>query len=138
MAVEYYAIKVCDECDEEVERIDLRYRGSHLDFPEEEGWQLPSEEALCNSCESDKEQEAETRIALEKRYGEKGQVLTAHTYDCKYCDAQYEIERDDRDYALWKADELGIKEAFPYLSASEREMILSGTCDECWDKFFPQ
>ena len=30
-----------------------------------------------------------------------------------------------------------IQDALPYLSASEREMLISGTCDDCWQKMFP-
>ena len=26
---------------------------------------------------------------------------------------------------------------FDYLSAGQRELMISGTCDTCWNKFFP-
>jgi len=28
------------------------------------------------------------------------------------------------------------QDAFPYLSAGEREMLISGICGACWDKLF--
>lgn len=30
-----------------------------------------------------------------------------------------------------------IQNAFPYLSAAERELYKSGICGTCWDKMFP-
>ena len=29
------------------------------------------------------------------------------------------------------------QDAFPYLSAEDREVIISGICGSCWDKMFP-
>ena len=138
MAVEYYAIKVCDYCEEEVERIDLRYRDSHLEFPEEEGWQSPSEDALCKSCESEKAEAEEIEKALEKRHGDEGAVFTTRTFECKDCDAQYEIEYEESDYASWQAGELYVQDAFPYLQAWERELMCSRTCPECWQNMYPE
>lgn len=31
-----------------------------------------------------------------------------------------------------------MQDAFPELSPSEREMLISGTCDDCWERFFPE
>jgi hypothetical protein len=31
-----------------------------------------------------------------------------------------------------------IQKAMPYLTADEREMFISGTCSDCWDKLFPE
>jgi hypothetical protein len=31
-----------------------------------------------------------------------------------------------------------VQDAFPYLSAGEREQIMTGTHPECWEKMFPE
>ena len=30
-----------------------------------------------------------------------------------------------------------IQDAFPYLTDGQRELMISNTCDTCWNKFFP-
>jgi DNA-directed RNA polymerase subunit RPC12/RpoP len=47
--------------------------------------------------------------------------------ECKYCDYKETII----------VGEL-IQDAFPYLTAGQRELMLSNTCDTCWNKFFPE
>jgi hypothetical protein len=39
-------------------------------------------------------------------------------------------------YNAWKNGELFIQEAFPELTASERELLMTGTCDPCWDRMY--
>ena len=39
------------------------------------------------------------------------------------------------DYLDWSDGELA-QVAFPYLSADEREMLITGICPTCWDKMF--
>jgi hypothetical protein len=38
------------------------------------------------------------------------------------------------DYLDW-CDGVNVQIAFPYLSAGEREMLVSGICGKCWDGF---
>ena len=40
------------------------------------------------------------------------------------------------DYDAWHNGAL-IQEVFDYLTAGQRELMLSNTCDTCWNKFFP-
>jgi hypothetical protein len=42
-----------------------------------------------------------------------------------------------RRVALWKAGELA-QRAFPELTAGQREAIMTGTCDPCWDQMFAE
>ena len=42
------------------------------------------------------------------------------------------------DIIKWRTLGVHLQNAFPYLSASERELIKSGTCGKCWDKMFPE
>ena len=57
------------------------------------------------------------------------------TRPCPFCGHFHEVEVNDMDYLDWKDGEL-IQNAFPYLSASERELLVSGICPTCWDKMF--
>jgi hypothetical protein len=45
----------------------------------------------------------------------------------------FKVEPDD--YFAWKDGKL-IQEAFPYLSAGQRELLISNTCEKCWEKLF--
>ena len=55
---------------------------------------------------------------------------------CQYCDYQETIIVPEADYISWHNGEY-IQDAFPYLTAGQRELMLSNTCDTCWNKFFP-
>lgn len=55
---------------------------------------------------------------------------------CPFCGHGNFIEVNEDDYDDWSDGELA-QNAFPYLSADEREMLISGTCPTCWSKMFP-
>ena len=54
---------------------------------------------------------------------------------CPFCGHENEVEVNHMDYLDWQNGEL-VQDAFPYLSANEREMLISGCCPRCWDKMF--
>tara|TARA_R100000008_G_scaffold12478_1_gene6240 strand:+ start:1357 stop:1557 length:201 start_codon:yes stop_codon:yes gene_type:complete len=56
-------------------------------------------------------------------------------YKCQYCNVSYLLEIDDEGWEEWQSGEL-IQVALPDLKAWERELMLSGTCDNCWKEFF--
>lgn len=58
-------------------------------------------------------------------------VVTA----CPFCGHANEVEVNEMDYLDWQDGELA-QVAFPYLSADERETLISGICHQCWDKMF--
>ena len=58
-------------------------------------------------------------------------VVTA----CPFCGHAHEVEVNEMDYLDWQDGELA-QNAFPYLSADEREMLISGICPTCWDEMF--
>jgi hypothetical protein len=58
-------------------------------------------------------------------------IITA----CPFCGHANEIEVNEADYWDWQDGELA-QNAFPYLSADEREMLISGICPKCWAKTF--
>jgi len=47
------------------------------------------------------------------------------------------IRVDGVKFLRWQNKEMAIQEAFPELSADDREMLISGTCPACWEKMFP-
>ncbi len=55
---------------------------------------------------------------------------------CKYCDYEELLNVPESDYNAWHNGAF-IQEVFHYLSAGQRELMISGTCDTCWNKFFP-
>lgn len=54
---------------------------------------------------------------------------------CPFCGEEHTVVVEHFDYLSWNAGELAQK-AFPYLSADEREMLISGICPTCWEKTF--
>jgi len=56
---------------------------------------------------------------------------------CKYCDYEEILHVPESDYDAWAGNGVLIQEVFDYLSAGQRELMISGTCDTCWNKFFP-
>ena len=55
---------------------------------------------------------------------------------CWKCNTEHLIFVDREEYENWQNGEL-IQDALFMLSADEREMLMSGTCGECFDKLFP-
>lgn len=55
--------------------------------------------------------------------------------ECPFCHRANEVEVNEMDYWDWQDGEL-VQRAFPYLSADEREMLISGICPDCWDRMF--
>jgi len=54
---------------------------------------------------------------------------------CRWCKGSTIVTVDPADLERWRAGEL-IQIAMPYLSAGERELLISGTCDVCWEGMF--
>lgn len=54
---------------------------------------------------------------------------------CRSCGETQIIYAFSNDVELWESG-LNIQESMPYLTPGEREMLISGTCDNCWDKLF--
>ena len=59
----------------------------------------------------------------------------AITTTCPFCGEEHEVLVNEADYYAWQDGELA-QNAFPYLSADEREMLISGICPDCWDGMF--
>ena len=59
-----------------------------------------------------------------------------HEITCWRCKTTHVIDVPDDGHAEW-GQGMPIQDALPELSAGEREMLLSGTCDPCFDEMFP-
>ena len=56
--------------------------------------------------------------------------------ECPICGCYHKVLVDEDDYIAWKNGDLLAQEAFPYLTASEREILMSGICRTCWIHIF--
>ena len=54
---------------------------------------------------------------------------------CTVCGNRTLLEVNAADYERYNAGAY-IQDAFPYLSADQRELLISGTHPECWDGLF--
>lgn len=54
---------------------------------------------------------------------------------CPFCGSVSSVSVEKGDYLNWQAGMMA-QDAFPYLSAEEREMLISGICPSCWNDTF--
>jgi len=54
---------------------------------------------------------------------------------CPFCGREHSVKVALRDYTNWQDGELA-QRAFPYLNATEREQLISGTCPNCQADIF--
>lgn len=64
-------------------------------------------------------------------------MITVETV-CPFCGSVNHVHVVPEDYAMWKNRERLAQDAFPYLSADERELLISGICSNCWNDMFSQ
>ena len=57
---------------------------------------------------------------------------------CKCCGQETPVSVNLEDLGAWKRGEKLVQNAFPYLSASKRELLMTRICPDCWDKMFAQ
>lgn len=55
--------------------------------------------------------------------------------ECKSCKKEYKLEVTKQQLEMRKAG-MHIQDAFPHLSANDRELLMSGICGNCFDKMF--
>lgn len=56
---------------------------------------------------------------------------------CRLCHGKHVIFVKASDYLKWQYREGFIQDLMPYLSAGERELLISATCSDCFDSMFP-
>lgn len=62
-------------------------------------------------------------------------TLTTVEVNCRMCKETKQLNVNMGDVQKWQEGAL-IQTVMPYLSAPERELLISGTCGECWKKLF--
>lgn len=64
--------------------------------------------------------------------------LTDDTFQaqCRMCGDTHILMVNNKDVQRWQDGGL-IQDIMPYLSADERELLISGTCGTCFDNMFP-
>ena len=56
--------------------------------------------------------------------------------ECPLCHKVNIVTVEFHHYLDYAFEYVKAQDAFSYLSAGERELIISGTCSECWNKLF--
>jgi hypothetical protein len=54
---------------------------------------------------------------------------------CKSCRKDVELRVPFDQWTEWQTGKF-VQDAFPHLTAGEREMLISGLCEKCFDKLF--
>jgi hypothetical protein len=57
--------------------------------------------------------------------------------ECYYCGNIYSVILNKEDLLDWASGSGPIEKILHYLSANERELLISNTCGKCFDKLFP-
>lgn len=63
--------------------------------------------------------------------------MTTINVTCISCGGQHEFQVRDEDMRRYESGEL-IQREFPYLSAGQRELMISQTCETCFEEMFPE
>ena len=63
---------------------------------------------------------------------------TSQSYNvrCNLCSKEYNIIADRNDMEAWLSGDKYIQDALSYLSAAERELLISRTCDTCFTELY--
>lgn len=57
--------------------------------------------------------------------------------NCRVCDKPRKLEVNQADYDAWRDGQL-IQNVMPYLSADDRELLISETCGDCFRSMFAE
>jgi hypothetical protein len=72
----------------------------------------------------------------EQEEEELGGTLLKKKITCELCHVEYTLRIKSEDFALWQMG-VHIQRAMPYLTDGERELLMTQTCDACWDAHIP-
>lgn len=56
--------------------------------------------------------------------------------ECQVCRTSHVLDVRETDLEAWKRG-TAVQDAMPYLSAADRELLLTVTCGRCWNVIFP-
>ena len=57
--------------------------------------------------------------------------------DCRICSNEFTLQVNQNDLKDWQEGKY-IQDAMPYLSAGERELLISNICEECFTNLFSE
>ena len=58
---------------------------------------------------------------------------------CAMCGATVVIPVKEKDYLTFMSPNRPyVQDIFPYLTPAERELLISHTCEACWNSLFPE
>lgn len=58
------------------------------------------------------------------------------TVFCAKCGEPKTVSCTDEEYIAWKDGGALIQNALPHVPKGERELLISGYCDDCWKRLF--
>lgn len=73
------------------------------------------------------------RAVIEQRFPHHVRVYG----QCVMCGITWALILDKEAFKAWEAGQV-VQEAFPKLKPHERELLLSSTCNPCWESLFPE
>jgi hypothetical protein len=56
--------------------------------------------------------------------------------ECILCGKKFILEVDYNDLLMWQEGDKHIQDALPYLTDGERELLISGVCEKCFDDMY--
>ena len=59
-----------------------------------------------------------------------------YSVNCHTCHREFVIIADRTDIESWLSGDKYIQDALGYLSAADRELLISNTCDDCWKNLY--
>jgi len=62
--------------------------------------------------------------------------MTEDKIDCKQCGVSYIVSTRVGDIDLWENGGI-IQSIMSYLTVNDRELLISGTCEDCYNEMFP-
>lgn len=62
--------------------------------------------------------------------------VTVYT-ECPYCKQVHSVLCPESGLVKWQEGEL-IQRALPELTGPQRELLITGTCQKCWNEIFPK
>ena len=56
--------------------------------------------------------------------------------ECPRCHKTVELPLKEEELLAWNQNKTFVQNQFPKLTPGQREMLLSGLCEECWNEIF--
>ena len=76
-------------------------------------------------------------MSIRPPVNERASMITLNVV-CRMCQRPEAVEVDPVDLDRWRNRLALAQDAFPYLTADERELLISRTCPTCWESMVGQ